>query len=218
MAVLLVLKGIHLFASFTRISLHGHDESWPEGMVNQELTGSCVGGAFAVGFVRRYFVKADEMAQPGRLLFSQHHKIGQNMIRNEWQLKITKSRVAEFESALNKLTEATASSKALRVKMQADSLSSDIQKMRAEVAEYEKLKRGKVKVLTAKTFHELPEVIIKARIARSMTQKQLAESLGMKEQQIQRYESSNYASVSFSKIERIIEALGITVEEKVTLG
>jgi transcriptional regulator with XRE-family HTH domain len=90
--------------------------------------------------------------------------------------------------------------------------------MRVEVAEYEKLKRGKVKVLTAKTFHELPEVIIKARIARSMTQKQLAESLGMKEQQIQRYESSNYASVSFSTIERIIEALGITVEEKVTLG
>jgi len=64
------------------------------------------------------------------------------MIKNEWQLKITKSRITEFESALNKLTEATAHSKSLRVKMQADALGSDIQTMRAEVAEYEKLKRG----------------------------------------------------------------------------
>ncbi len=51
-----------------------------------------------------------------------------------------------------------------------------------------------------------------------MTQKDLALSLGMKEQQIQRYENNNYASVSFSKIEKIVEALGITIEEKVKLN
>lgn len=140
------------------------------------------------------------------------------MIKNERQLKITKKKLREFERVLSDLSKDYSSNKSLKLKIQIDALESDISILGAEVEEFDNLKSGTVKVIKAKSFHELPEVIIKARIARSMTQKDLALSLGMKEQQIQRYENNNFASVSFSKIEKIVEALGITIEEIATLN
>jgi hypothetical protein len=40
----------------------------------------------------------------------------------------------------------------------------------------------------------------------------------MKEQQIQRYETNNFASASFSILAKIVDALDITIEEKVRLN
>jgi transcriptional regulator with XRE-family HTH domain len=50
-----------------------------------------------------------------------------------------------------------------------------------------------------------------------LTQKQLAELVGLKEQQIQRYEETEYASASFSRMQEIISALGLEVKEKIHL-
>src|SRR6266568_2484196 len=46
---------------------------------------------------------------------------------------------------------------------------------------------------------------------------ELAERLGLKEQQIQRYEATEYASASFERLKEIIAALGIKVQEHVLL-
>lgn len=140
------------------------------------------------------------------------------MIKNERQLKITKKKLREFESVLSDLNKDYRSRRDLKLKMQIDALKSDTSILKSEVKEFDNLKSGAIKIITAKSFHKLPEVIIKARIARSMTQKDLALSLGMKEQQIQRYENNNFASVSFSKMEKIVAALGITIEEKAKLN
>ena len=139
------------------------------------------------------------------------------MIKNERQLKITKKRIREFESTLKNLTSEYKSSGEIRLKMQMDALKGDISKFKREVREFDRLKSGSVKVISANSFHELPNVLIKARIARSLTQKELALKLGMKEQQIQRYETNNFASASFSVIEKIVDALNITIEEKARL-
>ena len=50
-------------------------------------------------------------------------------------------------------------------------------------------------------------MLIKARIARRMSQRDLAERIGLKEQQIQRYEATNYASVSLSQIKDVMGGL-----------
>jgi HTH-type transcriptional regulator/antitoxin HigA len=102
--------------------------------------------------------------------------------------------------------------------MQIDALETDVSKLNAEINEFERLKSGTVKVISANSFHDLPDVIIKARIARALTQKDLALKLGMKEQQIQRYETNNFASASFSILAKIVDALDITIEEKVRLN
>ena len=53
----------------------------------------------------------------------------------------------------------------------------------------------------------LPETLIKARIARGMSQRELAERIGLKEQQIQRYEATNYSSASLSRIRAVVSGL-----------
>ncbi len=55
--------------------------------------------------------------------------------------------------------------------------------------------------------------VVRARHA----QRQLAERLGLKEQQIQRYEATNYASASMERVSQVIEALGIEVREQVAV-
>ena len=47
-----------------------------------------------------------------------------------------------------------------------------------------------------------------ARVARGLNQKTLAGRLGLKEQQIQRYEASEYASASLARIRSVAEVLG----------
>ena len=140
------------------------------------------------------------------------------MIKNERQFKITKNQVRQFELILAQLTTEFQTSGDLKLKMQIDALETDVSKLNAEINEFERLKSGTVKVISANSFHDLPDVIIKARIARALTQKDLAVKLGMKEQQIQRYETNNFASASFSILAKIVDALDITIEEKVRLN
>ena len=57
------------------------------------------------------------------------------------------------------------------------------------------------------TVAELPATLIKARIARGLSQKDLADRIGLKEQQIQRYEATDYASASLTRIKEVVSAL-----------
>jgi len=50
-----------------------------------------------------------------------------------------------------------------------------------------------------------------------LSQKDLAERLGLKEQQVQNYEATEYTSASMARVRAVIEALGVTVKEEVAL-
>jgi ribosome-binding protein aMBF1 (putative translation factor) len=94
---------------------------------------------------------------------------------------------------------------------------SELAALEDQVKEYEKQRSGKYNVLKGSSIYDLPIELIRTRIALGLTQKQLAERVGLKEQQIQRYEETEYASASFSRITEIIKALGIKIEEKIYL-
>jgi transcriptional regulator with XRE-family HTH domain len=53
----------------------------------------------------------------------------------------------------------------------------------------------------------IPTSLICARIALGWTQKELAKRLGTTEQQIQKYEATEYESASFRKISEIVSVL-----------
>ena len=139
------------------------------------------------------------------------------MIRNEKQLKITHKKIRDLQDAIKQLKTGHSNQKDLRLKMQIDALNSDLKALQKETREYERLRSGKVTQFAAHSLEELPILLIKARIARSMTQEDLAIRLGLSEQQIQRYEQNNYAKASLSRIEEIAAALRIKIQEKAIL-
>jgi ribosome-binding protein aMBF1 (putative translation factor) len=148
------------------------------------------------------------------------------VIANEFQYRLTKAQASKFEEALMELQalggadlqrnqEKTAPPRLHEAEMAA--LQSQLESLQAEIAEYDLLRSGKTRSFTADSFDELPHALIKARIASGLTQKQLAERLGLKEQQVQQYEATGYASASLKRVSEVIRALGLTVEEKVAL-
>ena len=64
-----------------------------------------------------------------------------------------------------------------------------------------------------KPLHEFRSALTGARIKAGLSQKQLAEKLGLKEQQIQRYEATDYESAS---LRRVSEPCGSEVAKNVS--
>ena len=140
------------------------------------------------------------------------------MIQNERQYRITKSKLKEFETAVNELNgldQPPTRNEKLRLKLHIDALSSQIEEFQEEIAEYETLQQGKLEQLTLESFDELPQALIKARIVRGLTQEKLAEILEVKPQQVQRDEANLYAGASFSKLLAIQKALHLEIKQKV---
>ena len=55
----------------------------------------------------------------------------------------------------------------------------------------------------------LPELLIKAHIARGLTQRELADRVGLKEQQIQKYEATDYVAAKWSRIREVADVLSM---------
>jgi ribosome-binding protein aMBF1 (putative translation factor) len=142
------------------------------------------------------------------------------MIRNVRQYRITKAQVAKLDRALQQLTAASGRSALAHPRLQKaqeDALRSQIADLHEQLAEYEAL-RGQTRLaLTLESFEEFPRALIKARIAAGISQKELAKRLGLKEQQIQRYEATEYASASLARVAAVVRALNLTVREELTL-
>ena len=142
------------------------------------------------------------------------------MIKNERQYRITKAQVAKFERALAPGGAGPRGSPPLHPllqKAQEDALRSQLADLRAELDEYEALLARQPAVLELASFEDLPRALIQARIAAGISQKALAERLGLKEQQIQRYEATDYASASLTRVTEVVRALGLTVREEIIL-
>ena len=139
------------------------------------------------------------------------------MIRNERQYIITKAQIKKFRKTLGEFNKQKSNAHQMLVKAQKEAMESELAVLENQVKEYEKLRSGKYKVLKGSSINDLPIEMIRARIALGLTQKQLAERVGLKEQQIQRYEETDYASASFSRLQEIIKALGLDIEEKIFL-
>ena len=132
------------------------------------------------------------------------------MIKNERQYRITKAQAAKLEAALESFSAQSAGDRKTHprlVKAQADALRSQLESLRGELREYENMKTGETPPPDLSYVSVDPRDLIRARIASGLSQKELAEKLGMPEQQIQRYEATEYEAVSLARIIEIAKAL-----------
>jgi HTH-type transcriptional regulator/antitoxin HigA len=138
------------------------------------------------------------------------------MITNERQYRITKAQVARLRVAIatfNLDSTITRTGSAVLARAELEALRSEEQGLCQQLLDYETLKAGDARTLGAATLEELPTILIRARIARGLSQGALAKRLHLKEQQIQRYESEEYASASLRRLVEIAGALDLDISE-----
>lgn len=138
------------------------------------------------------------------------------MITNKRQYLITKRQLKKLRRAirdfdLNEVTGRVGSE--LLAAAEINALKSEVRSLADQVKEYDILRAGEITTLRASNLGELPKLLIRARIANGLSQRDLAELIGLKEQQIQRYEADEYASASLRRLREIAEALKLNITE-----
>jgi HTH-type transcriptional regulator/antitoxin HigA len=134
------------------------------------------------------------------------------MITNEKQYKITKAEAKRFREALDSFDVQIRIKEGIHPKIiqaQQDALKSQLSVFEKDIEQYERLKEGKETIAEFSSFNDLPAILIKARIAKGLTQAELGAMVGIKEQQIQRYEADEYSSANLKRLTEIAAALSI---------
>ena len=139
------------------------------------------------------------------------------MITNEKQYRSTKASIEKLAAAFVALETPAADFPDVFVKAQRCALRSQIDELEEEVRFYEDLRAGKISKFSAESLHDLPDILIQARIARGMSQKDLGDFLGVAEQQIQRYESDRYRMASLDRLTDVADALNVRIVERAQL-
>ena len=140
------------------------------------------------------------------------------MIRNEKEYREAVNRVrqenerlARQESELQAMGLGPA-----EVKRALDPMRSFHHQLEEEIAGYERLRRGEFDELL--NLRGLGQLLVSLRVARGLTQRQLAEKLGVHETQVSRDERNEYHGITLERAARVLEALGVEVYTRVELS
>jgi len=140
------------------------------------------------------------------------------MITNEVQYRATKAHLAQFEEAEANLEAKAGSGRRDKLaQLEFDAVRSQADDLRVELDDYERLRTGEVSSFDVTSLDDLATLLVKARVARGWTQRRLAESLGVAEQQIQRYESTGYRAASLARICDVASALDVAITQHAVL-
>ncbi|MEQ8464922.1 helix-turn-helix transcriptional regulator [Coleofasciculus sp. E1-EBD-02] len=141
------------------------------------------------------------------------------MIKNEQQYHYSLDWLRRFEQSVAELdSNESLKAEPVRWQLHRDSYQSQVNELKEEIAEYERLTNCdnsqpiKIKV---ESLNKLPNALIKARIAAKMSQGELADLLGIEQQRVKQYEDTDYQCASFVEILEVSTALGVKFETAV---
>ena len=133
------------------------------------------------------------------------------MIYTDKQRAITIREMEKFKISLAALKENDFNEPRL-YKLLKESYRGQIFRFESDIVEYDMLKAGELTLKKVTSLDELPRILVQARVASGRTQTDLAHELGVKPQQIQRYETSQYHSASLARLIEISNILDVHVE------
>ena len=138
------------------------------------------------------------------------------MIRNESEYKDAVRRLGEQEERLKQQATQLKQTKLSKEEIQRvlDPVRSFHEQIKEEIASYERLKRGEFDEL--QNFSGIGRLLIALRIAKALTQRELAERLEVSETQVSRDERNEYHGVTVDRANRILEALEVEVTSAVS--
>lgn len=137
------------------------------------------------------------------------------MIRNEAEYQIASARLLEER---NRLAEHRARLKSTsmsdeEIKRVIDPIESFHLQLREEVESYERLKRGEFDEL--ENLRGLGHLLISLRIAKGISQRDLARRLNVHESQVSRDERNEYFGITLERAIKILDALNVRLHTKV---
>ena len=131
----------------------------------------------------------------------------------------------EYQEAVKRLTDEEARLKAQRgelkkldlsqteIKRAMDPLQSFHEQLKEEVESYDRLRRGEFDEVT--NFEGMGRLLIALRISQDLTQRELAERLGVHESTVSRDERNEYHGITIERTAKVLAALGVTVSTSV---
>lgn len=139
------------------------------------------------------------------------------MIKNEQEYEYSKECARRFEESISLLDQDEEMKRKdnERWQMNRDVKQYRLDKLNAEIAEYENLTSHDSHtpiILTLNDIYYLPQLLIKARIAAKLTQKELADLASLTEEQIKYYEERDYDGANFSDVMGVFLALEMQVK------
>jgi HTH-type transcriptional regulator/antitoxin HigA len=128
------------------------------------------------------------------------------MIKSDAQRDRTVAQIEGFRRALAKaeVDEPGKRSAAIR-----GSYEGMIRQLEDELREYDELKSGVLNLPQVERLSQIAPFIARIRIAKGVSQAELARRLGVSKQVISRYEESDYQTVAIARLEEILDAIGI---------
>src|ERR1700737_958611 len=128
------------------------------------------------------------------------------MIKNDRQYHVSRAKLERFQSAVRALERQGGSTNPAD-QVRAAGFRTMVAELEHELANYEQLQRGRIAQAGPRPIEDLPNALVEQRIAAGLTQRELAERLGLKEQQIQRYEATDYNGARLARVLEVIEAM-----------
>ncbi|MFO1006072.1 MAG: helix-turn-helix transcriptional regulator [Planctomycetaceae bacterium] len=131
------------------------------------------------------------------------------MIRTEQEYHLTLQKLADQEGRIRQQEEQlkTLGIDKSGIKRVLDPIRSFSAQLREEIETYEGLKRGEFPEI--ENFVGMGQMLIALRVAKGLTQRELAQRMGVNESQVSRDERNEYHGVTLDRAQRILEALNV---------
>jgi len=128
------------------------------------------------------------------------------MIKSDAQRERTAAQIAGFRQALAKVDQEMTGKRAGAVRGSYEGM---VRQLEDELREYDELKSGELALPKVKRMDQIAPFVAKMRIAKGVSQTELARRLGVSKQVVSRYEETDYQTVAISRLQEILDAIGI---------
>jgi ribosome-binding protein aMBF1 (putative translation factor) len=128
------------------------------------------------------------------------------MIKSDAQRERTAAQLEGFRQALAKVDREMTGNRAAAVRGSYEGM---IRQLEDELREYDDLKSGELTFPNVERLDQIAPFVSKMRIAKGLSQTELARRLGVSKQVVSRYEETEYQTVAISRLQEILDAIGI---------
>ena len=135
------------------------------------------------------------------------------MIKSNAQRGRALAQIEGFRRALAKVAQEKSAKRAAALRGSYEGM---IRQLEDEVLEYDRLTSGDLTLPQVERLDEIAPFVARLRIAKGVSQTELARRLGVSKQVISRYEENDYQTVAISRLQEILDAIGVRTQVTLT--